>query len=104
MRMVTTPVALVTGSGAKRIGWHVAEALAARGYALALHYRTSAEEAQQSVAHLRQRGTHAIAVQADLADESAVANLMNAVLDPAVLADDDMQRASQLPVGIQRRS
>ena len=81
MRMVSTPVALVTGSGAKRIGWHVADALAARGYALALHYRTSAEEAQQSVVHFRQRGTHAIAVQADLADEGAVANLMNAVLD-----------------------
>lgn len=27
-----------------------------------------------------------------------------ALRDPAVLADDDMQRASQLPVGIQRRS
>lgn len=27
-----------------------------------------------------------------------------ALQDPAVLADDDMQRASQLPVGIQRRS
>jgi len=81
MRMVSTPVALVTGSGAKRIGWHVADALAARGYALVIHYRTSQEEADRSVAHFRQRGTHAIAVQADLTDEAAVANLMQVVLD-----------------------
>ena len=33
------PVALVTGSGKRRVGWHVADALAARGYALVLHYR-----------------------------------------------------------------
>ena len=32
-------VALVTGSGTRRIGWHVADALAQRGYSLVLHYR-----------------------------------------------------------------
>ena len=32
-------VALVTGSGKKRVGWHVADALAERGYALAIHFR-----------------------------------------------------------------
>jgi pteridine reductase len=81
MRKLSTPVALITGSGAKRIGWHVAEALAARGYALALHYRTSQQEADRGVAYFRGRGTHAIAVQADLADETAVANLVHVVLD-----------------------
>jgi pteridine reductase len=80
MRMATTPVALVTGSGAKRIGWHVADALAARGYALAIHYRTSEEEADRSAAYFRQRGVHAITVQADLTDEHAVANLVDTVL------------------------
>jgi pteridine reductase len=78
--MASTPVALVTGSGAKRIGWHVADALAARGYALAIHYRTSEEEADRGVAYFRQRGTHAITVQADLTDETAVANLMETIL------------------------
>jgi hypothetical protein len=29
--MSRTKVALVTGSGKRRVGWHVAEALAARG-------------------------------------------------------------------------
>ena len=38
-------VALVTGSGKKRVGWHVADALAERGYDIAVHYRTSAKEA-----------------------------------------------------------
>src|SRR6266853_637346 len=37
-------VALVTGSGKKRVGWYVADALAERGYALAIHYRTSAAD------------------------------------------------------------
>ena len=41
------PVALVTGSGKRRVGWHVADALARRGYALAVHYRTSVAEAAE---------------------------------------------------------
>ena len=35
-------VALVTGSGKKRVGSVVADALARRGYAVAVHYRSSA--------------------------------------------------------------
>jgi hypothetical protein len=72
-------VALVTGSGKKRIGWHVAEALAGRGYAVAVHYRSSAMEAAQTVEHLRGRGVEAVALQADLADEKAVSGLFRAV-------------------------
>jgi pteridine reductase len=40
--MSHSKVALVTGSGKRRIGRHVADALAARGYALAIHYCSSA--------------------------------------------------------------
>ena len=65
-------VALVTGSGKKRVGWHVADALAGRGYHLAVHYRTSAKEAAESVEHLRGRGVEAMAFQADVADEQAM--------------------------------
>ena len=43
--MAQRPVALVTGSGKRRVGWHVAAALAVRGYGLVLHYRTSSAEA-----------------------------------------------------------
>ena len=43
-------VALVTGSGRRRVGNTIAAALAARGYSIALHYNRSAEEAQASLA------------------------------------------------------
>ena len=39
--MAPSRVALVTGSGKHRIGWHVAAALAARGYALVCLLYTS---------------------------------------------------------------
>ena len=47
--MTQRKVALVTGSGKRRVGWHVADALAGRGYALVVHYRTSAAEAAETV-------------------------------------------------------
>jgi pteridine reductase len=75
----TSRVALVTGSGKKRIGWHVADALAGQGYAIAVHYRTSAKEAAQTVEHLSGRGVEAVTLQADLADEKAVGDLFRAV-------------------------
>jgi pteridine reductase len=79
--MVTQRVALVTGSGKKRVGWHVADALAGRGYHVAVHYRTSAREAAETVEHLRGRGVAAAAFQADLAEESAVRGLVRGVQD-----------------------
>jgi pteridine reductase len=79
--MTTPRVALVTGSGKRRVGWHVADALAGRGYRLALHYRTSAAEAAQAAAEFQKRGVEAEAFQADLADEQAVARLVRQALD-----------------------
>src|SRR5262245_4479135 len=70
--MASTKVALVTGSGKRRVGWHVALALAGRGYALAIHYRSSAGEAAEAVAAFRSRGVDAAGFQADLTDEQAV--------------------------------
>src|SRR5229473_3390718 len=61
------PVALVTGSGKRRVGWHVADALAQRGFSLAVHYRSSAQEAAESVASFQTRGLKAVALQAGLA-------------------------------------
>lgn len=75
--MSEVKVALVTGSGKKRVGSHVAAALAARGYAIAIHYRTSAVEANETAAQL---GVPALTVQADLADEDAVKRMTAAVL------------------------
>jgi pteridine reductase len=70
--MADKKVALVTGSGKKRVGWHVAEALAVRGFDLAIHYNTSAAEAEESVGYFRGKGVEAIALQADLTNEIAV--------------------------------
>ncbi|MCI0682432.1 MAG: SDR family oxidoreductase [Gemmataceae bacterium] len=74
-------VALVTGSGKRRVGAHVADALAGRGYALAIHYRSSAAEANEAVAHWKDRGVQAVALQADLTDEQAVRALIGRTLD-----------------------
>jgi pteridine reductase len=76
--MAQGPVALVTGSGKRRVGWHVAAALAARGYALVLHYRTSAAEAAESAAAFQAQGVEVLPYQADLADESAVKRMVAA--------------------------
>jgi pteridine reductase len=74
-------VALVTGSGKRRVGWHVADALAERGYNLVVHYRNSAADAAETVRHLQGRGADAIALAADLADEQAVRDLIAQTID-----------------------
>ncbi len=78
--MALRKAALVTGSGKRRVGRHVAEALAQRGYAMAIHYRNSKADADEAVADLSARGVPAIAVQADLSDEKAVHTMIEAVL------------------------
>jgi pteridine reductase len=78
--MITRRVALVTGSGKKRVGSVVADALARRGYAVAVHYRSSAAEAEETTAALRAHGVEADAFPADLTDETAVKVLVANVL------------------------
>jgi pteridine reductase len=74
------PVALITGSGKQRVGWHVAAALGERGYALAIHYRSSQAEAHETVAEFRSRGFEAEVFGADLSDEEQVKTLIAEVL------------------------
>lgn len=69
-------VAVVTGSGKRRVGSHVVDALAARGYAVAIHYNTSDSDAAATAKTL----PNAIAVQADLASEADVKRLVYEVL------------------------
>src|SRR5262245_117761 len=78
--MSATKVALVTGAGKRRVGWHVADALAQRGYALAIHYRSSAAEAKETIEAMRGRGVRGEALQADLTDESAAQALIRETL------------------------
>ncbi|MCA9092954.1 MAG: SDR family oxidoreductase [Planctomycetaceae bacterium] len=77
--MNESPVALITGSGSRRVGSVIAAELGRRGYSLVLHYRTSKEEAERQVAEFAGRGISAIALQADLADETAVGRMFEAV-------------------------
>ena len=73
-------VALVTGSGKKRVGFHVAAALAERGYGVGIHYHTSAQDAAETVDAFRRQGADAHAFQADLADEAAIKELVQRTL------------------------
>jgi len=79
--MAASRVALVTGSGKRRVGYHVAEALAERGYKLVIHYHRSAEKAEQTRNHFQSRGVETLAIGADLTDESAVAAMIQQTLD-----------------------
>jgi pteridine reductase len=78
---MVTPVALVTGSGKKRVGAGVAEALARRGFAVAVHYHHSAAEAADTAEHLRSFGVSVATFQADLADDRAACGLVAAVTE-----------------------
>lgn len=77
--MTDRPVALVTG-GARRLGRAIALDLAAAGHDVAVHYRHSQADAEDTVAELRAAGAHAVAFAADLADEAACRALVPRVL------------------------
>lgn len=62
---MTQPLALVTG-GAKRLGKAFALSLARMGYSIALHYRGSASEAEQTVKEIRALGVDCLGIRADL--------------------------------------
>jgi pteridine reductase len=79
--MGSAQVALVTGSGKRRLGRTVARALAARGYAVVVHYHTSAADAEEAVTEMQGRGVEAIAVQADLGNEREAERLIEAALN-----------------------
>lgn len=68
--------ALVTGA-AKRLGRAIAVALAGEGVSVAVHYRSSAAEAQATTQELRGTGVGAWPVQADLAEPDQAAGLLD---------------------------
>ena len=78
---MTDPVALITGSGRKRVGNIIARHLAAQGYRIAMHYHSSEDAARESRDELRETGVDCEVFQADVADESEVARMMNNVVD-----------------------
>lgn len=66
--------ALVTG-GARRLGRAAVLALAEAGFAVAIHCRSSGDDAEAVAEAARARGVRACVLRADLADEAAVAAL-----------------------------
>src|SRR5438552_2402339 len=95
---MTAKVALVTGSGKRRVGWHVADALAERGYALAVHYRTSAAEAEETVAYLKNKGaiptlTRSLAVELGTRNPKV---RVNCILPGPVMLPPDLPEQERL--------
>ena len=72
---MTPKGALVTGAGG-RLGRAMALALGADGWALAVHYRGSAEGAQETAALIRAAGGTAEIIACDLSDERQRASLL----------------------------
>lgn len=72
------PVALVTGA-AKRIGRHLALAMAGEGYDVAVHFGGSKEDAAETVRLIEDQGCQAGAFQADLADVSSLDDMMTGI-------------------------
>ncbi|MFA7174520.1 MAG: 3-oxoacyl-ACP reductase FabG [Kiritimatiellia bacterium] len=72
--------ALVTG-GARGIGRAIALALAKDGFNLAIHYRSSQQEAQQTVDEIIAAGGAAATFQADLNDPDQITALMEEVTE-----------------------
>src|ERR1700726_3007932 len=68
-------VALITGGA--RIGQVVAQALALRGCALALTYRTSSEAAEAAATAAREAGVRALALHADATNEAQIRAAVN---------------------------
>lgn len=71
-------VALVTG-GSRGLGRAMATALADAGAAVAVNYGRSAEDAEQAVAAIVERGGQAVAVQGDVTDPDRVRRLVTEV-------------------------
>jgi NAD(P)-dependent dehydrogenase (short-subunit alcohol dehydrogenase family) len=67
--------ALIAGS--RRLGAHVARALAARGCDVAVIYNRSRDEADATVRAIEAAGRRAVALQADLIDADACARAVN---------------------------
>ncbi len=76
-----SPVAVVTGAGAARVGNCVVRHLAQVGYDVVVHANRSLDAAEATAAQLRQTGRQAIAVQAQLSDEQSVRDMLTRVID-----------------------
>jgi NAD(P)-dependent dehydrogenase (short-subunit alcohol dehydrogenase family) len=73
--MTESRIALVTGAGT-RLGYAIAEGLAADGFAVALHYNSSAEGARALARKIEQAGGRAAPLQQDLSEPQTAGELI----------------------------
>lgn len=73
------PVALITGSGRKRVGNVIAKHLAKLNFDIALHYHSSEDEAIHSRDEFRDHGVACEAYQADVSSELQVNDMIRGV-------------------------
>jgi 3-oxoacyl-[acyl-carrier protein] reductase len=71
-------VALITG-GAKGIGREIALALAGRGWSVAVCYRKSVKEAEDTIKEIEKRGAKGIHYKCDVSDHAPAADLVRKV-------------------------
>ena len=84
---------LVTGA-AKRLGREIALALAKDGWQVAVHYRDSLEDATKTVAECARLAGASAAFRANLANETAVRNLLPSVIEEFGRVDAVVNSAS----------
>ena len=84
---------LVTGA-AKRLGREIALALAQDGWQVAVHYRDSVEEASKTVADCARLAGASASFRANLANETAVRNLLPSVIEEFGRVDAVVNSAS----------
>jgi NAD(P)-dependent dehydrogenase (short-subunit alcohol dehydrogenase family) len=74
-------VALITGSAGSGIGRSIALTLAREGAKVAVNYRTSKEQAEAVVAHIKSRSRDAIAIEADIFGAEGCRDLVRAAIE-----------------------
>lgn len=75
------PVALVTGSGAPRVGNVIARHLASLGCRIVIHANTSMEAAERTATELRAEGVETIVVQASIEKSEQVERMIEEVVE-----------------------
>ncbi len=72
-------IALITGSGKKRVGYHIAKYFAKNKIDIAIHYHSSKEEAKEAVKELMGFGIRAEAFSANLRVEAEIHRMVEEV-------------------------